>query len=151
MRKKIVAGNWKMNTLPKEGVELANGVAEGRKDVCDCVEIIVCPPFTHIAQVIEAVEGKNVKVGAQDCATEVKGAYTAEISIADLVDGDYSWEVEVAGAEKANIERYVSHRFYHPSGLDIDNNPENASFGALFVAEGYKVVPNGDWYKVIAE
>ena len=80
MRKNIVAGNWKMNTLPKEGVELANGVAEGRKEVCDCVEIIVCPPYTHIAQVIEAVESKNVKVGAQDCATEVKGAYTGEVS-----------------------------------------------------------------------
>ena len=61
---------------------MAKGVAEGRKDVCDCVEIIVCPPFTHIAQVVEAVEGKNVAVGAQDCATEVKGAYTGEVSAA---------------------------------------------------------------------
>ena len=41
MRKKIVAGNWKMNTLPAEGVELAKGVAAGRKDVCDCVTLIV--------------------------------------------------------------------------------------------------------------
>ena len=80
MRKKIVAGNWKMNTLPQEGVELAKGVAAGRGEVCDCVEVIVCPPFTHIAQVIEAVAGKNVAVGAQDCATEVKGAYTGEVS-----------------------------------------------------------------------
>lgn len=80
MRKKIVAGNWKMNTLPMEGVELAKGVAAGRSEVCDCVNIIVCPPFTHLHSVIEALKGANVSVGAQDCATEVKGAYTGEVS-----------------------------------------------------------------------
>ena len=80
MRKKIVAGNWKMNTLPAEGVELAKGVAAGRKDVCDCVTLIVCPPFTHLSSVIETLKGSNVEVGAQDCATEVKGAYTGEVS-----------------------------------------------------------------------
>ncbi|MBO7331701.1 MAG: triose-phosphate isomerase, partial [Alistipes sp.] len=80
MRKKIVAGNWKMNTLPQEGVELAKGVAAGRGEVCDCVVVILCTPFTHIAQVVEAVDGKGVAVGAQDCATEVKGSYTGEVS-----------------------------------------------------------------------
>ena len=50
MRKKIVAGNWKMNTLPAEGVELAKGVAAGKGEVCDCVNFIVCPPsHTFIA------------------------------------------------------------------------------------------------------
>ena len=80
MRKKIVAGNWKMNTLPAEGVALAKGVAAARKEVCDCVTMIVCPPFTHLHSVIECLRGANVEVGAQDCATEVKGAYTGEVS-----------------------------------------------------------------------
>ena len=80
MRKKIVAGNWKMNTLPAEGVELAKGVAAGRKDVCDCVSLIVCPPFTHLSSVIETLKGSNVEVGAQDCASEAKGAYTGEVA-----------------------------------------------------------------------
>ncbi|MBR5206620.1 MAG: triose-phosphate isomerase [Alistipes sp.] len=80
MRKKIVAGNWKMNTLPTEGVELAKGVAAGRKDVCDCVTLIVCPPFTHLSSVIETLKGSNVEVGAQDCASEAKGAYTGEVA-----------------------------------------------------------------------
>ena len=44
MRKKIVAGNWKMNTLPAEGVELAKQVAAGKHTVCDCVSFIVCLP-----------------------------------------------------------------------------------------------------------
>ncbi len=80
MRKKIVAGNWKMNTLPAEGVELAKGVARGKGEVCDCVNFIVCPPFTHLSSVIETLKGTGVAVGAQDCATEVKGAYTGEVS-----------------------------------------------------------------------
>ncbi|MFI3259074.1 MAG: triose-phosphate isomerase [Rikenellaceae bacterium] len=80
MRKKIVAGNWKMNTLPSQGVELAKGVVAGKSEVCDCVSFIVCPPFTHLSQVIEAVKGSAIAVGAQNCAAESKGAYTGEIS-----------------------------------------------------------------------
>ena len=80
MRKKIVAGNWKMNTLPMEGVALAKGVAAGKGEVCDCVNFIVCPPYTHLQSVVETLKGTNIAVGAQDCATETKGAYTGEVS-----------------------------------------------------------------------
>ena len=80
MRKKIVAGNWKMNTLPAEGVELAKSVVAGRNTVCDCVNFIVCPPFTHLSEVVKAVAGSDVKVGAQNCAAEAKGAYTGEVA-----------------------------------------------------------------------
>ena len=80
MRKKIVAGNWKMNTLPAEGVELAKGVVAGRGEVCSCVNFIVCPPFTHLSMVAEALKGSDIALGAQDCATEAKGAYTGEIA-----------------------------------------------------------------------
>ncbi|MFI3328750.1 MAG: triose-phosphate isomerase [Rikenellaceae bacterium] len=80
MRKKIVAGNWKMNTLPSEGVTLAKGVAASKSEVCDCVNFIVCPPFTHLSQVLETLKGSGVAVGAQNCAAESKGAYTGEIS-----------------------------------------------------------------------
>ena len=80
MRKKIVAGNWKMNTLPQEGAELAKNVVAGRGEVCSCVNFIVCPPFTHLSMVAEALKGSDVALGAQDCATETKGAYTGEIA-----------------------------------------------------------------------
>ena len=63
MRKKIVAGNWKMNTLPAEGVELAKGIAAGRGEVCSCVNFIVCPPFTHLSQVAEALKGSDIASG----------------------------------------------------------------------------------------
>ena len=80
MRKKIVAGNWKMNTLPAEGVELAKNVAADRASVCECVNFIVCPPFTHLSQVVETLKGTDIKVGAQNCAAEAKGAYTGEVA-----------------------------------------------------------------------
>ena len=84
MRKKIVAGNWKMNTLPAEGVELAENIRADRNQVCSCVNFIVCPPFTHLGGVIEALRGSDIEVGAQNCAAEDKGAYTGEVSAAML-------------------------------------------------------------------
>lgn len=80
MRNKIVAGNWKMNTTPVEGVELAKAVAESKKAVCDCVKFIVCPPFTHLSEVVKVTRGTGIGVGAQNCAAEAKGAYTGEVS-----------------------------------------------------------------------
>lgn len=82
MRRKIVAGNWKMNTTPVEGVELAKAVAVAKKEVCDCVEFIVCPPFTHLSEVVKVTRGTGIAVGAQNCAAEAKGAYTGEVSAA---------------------------------------------------------------------
>ncbi len=80
MRKKIVAGNWKMNTLPQEGVELAKQVVAGRGEVCECVNFVVCAPFTHLSMVAEALKGSDVALGAQNCAAEAKGAYTGEVA-----------------------------------------------------------------------
>ncbi len=82
MRKKIVAGNWKMNTLPAEGAELARAIVAGRETVGSDVRFIVCPPFTHLMPVAEALRGSDVALGAQDCAAEAKGAYTGEVSAA---------------------------------------------------------------------
>lgn len=69
-----------MNTTPAEGVELVKGIINLRNEVCECVNFIVCPPFTHLAQVIEQTKESNIAVGAQNCAAEAKGAYTGEVS-----------------------------------------------------------------------
>ncbi len=82
MRKKVVAGNWKMNTTPVEGVELAKAVVAGKGSVCSCVNFIVCPPFTHLSEVMKVTRGTGIAVGAQNCAAEAKGAYTGEVSAA---------------------------------------------------------------------
>ena len=80
MRKKIVAGNWKMNTTPAEGVELFKGVAAQKGEVCSCVNFIVAPPFTHLSEIVKAARGTGIAVSAQNCAAEAKGAYTGEVS-----------------------------------------------------------------------
>ena len=80
MRKKIVAGNWKMNTTVPEGVELAKEVVKEAASLSSDIKLIVGVPFTHLASVAAALEGSNVELSAQNCADEVKGAYTGEVS-----------------------------------------------------------------------
>ncbi len=80
MRRKIVAGNWKMNTTPEQGVELVKAVLKGLGNSCSLVDYIVCPPYTHLSDVARITRGTSVKVGAQNCADEAKGAYTGEVS-----------------------------------------------------------------------
>jgi len=78
MRKKIVAGNWKMNTLLKEGMELAGAVEKQTAEKKNDALVIVAPPFTHLAKVKEVIS--HVKLAAQNCASEANGAYTGEVS-----------------------------------------------------------------------
>src|SRR5438270_11682882 len=85
MRRPIIAGNWKMNKTRAEGVALADALrpaAEERPDV----DVIVCPPFTALAEVSAAVAGSRMEVGAQDLFWQDSGAYTGEISPLMLLD-----------------------------------------------------------------
>ena len=81
MRKYIVAGNWKMNTTVPEGVELAKAVVEKAKDLPANVELVVAPPFTHLACVADVLKGSKVALSAQNCADHEKGAYTGEVAV----------------------------------------------------------------------
>lgn len=83
MRKNIVAGNWKMNTSVEEGVNLVEEIKKEISNLPENLEVIVCPPFTHISSV-KSVGGEVLKTGAQNCHTEGKGAYTGEISASML-------------------------------------------------------------------
>jgi triosephosphate isomerase len=80
MRKRIVAGNWKMNTSLSEGIDLAKNVVEKSIAVPKTIELVLIPPFTHITEVVKITSGSAVKVGAQNCAEWAKGAYTGEVS-----------------------------------------------------------------------
>jgi len=79
MRKKIIAGNWKMNKTVEEAVELANAI---KLELADCteVDVVVCPPFTAIKAVSDVVSETLVNVGSQNMSSEDEGAYTGEIS-----------------------------------------------------------------------
>jgi len=83
MRKKVIAGNWKMNMnlhqSQKLVSEIINGLGKDNK-----AEVIVCPPFTSLSEVNSLLKGTQVKLGAQNMYYEESGAYTAEIS-ADML------------------------------------------------------------------
>ncbi|HTF81065.1 MAG TPA: triose-phosphate isomerase, partial [Cytophagales bacterium] len=80
MRKKIVAGNWKMNNNLEAGYKLATEVNNMVKDeITADVEVVLCTPFIHLTGVAKLISGK-VKLGAQNCYTKKSGAYTGEIS-----------------------------------------------------------------------
>ena len=84
MRKKIVAGNWKMNKSLAEGVLLAkdvNAAVEAAGELkCD---VVIAPPFLHLTEISKVV-GNKLSVSAQNCAAEASGAYTGEVSAAML-------------------------------------------------------------------
>jgi len=85
MRKKFIAGNWKMNTTRSEAAALASAVA-ARIGSATQVEVAVCPPSLYLETVCQAVKGSAVGVGGQNCYHEAKGAFTGEISPQMLVD-----------------------------------------------------------------
>lgn len=84
MRKKIVAGNWKMNMTPAKAVELIDSLKD-KINTTD-VDVVVCPPFVCLPAVLEAVKGTNIAVGAQNMHFEEKGAFTGEIAPDMLVE-----------------------------------------------------------------
>ena len=90
-RKKIIAGNWKMNMTPTEAVELVNTLKP--LVVNDDVDVVFCVPAIDIIPVMEAAKGTNILVGAENMYYEDKGAYTGEISPAMLVDAGVKYVV----------------------------------------------------------
>ena len=84
MRKAIIAGNWKMNLTPSEGVKLVNELKPLVKDAD--AEVVVCVPATDIQAVGEAIKGSNIKLGAENVHFKDSGAYTGEISAAMLLE-----------------------------------------------------------------
>ncbi len=93
MRKKIVAGNWKMNTTVPEGVELAKAVVAKSAEVPAGVGLIVATPFTHLCPVAEVVKGTRVELSAENCADKEKGAYTGEVSAAMVASTGAQWTI----------------------------------------------------------
>lgn len=86
-RRPLIAGNWKMNGLRKDGVALAEGVARKAKAAATLrCDLLVCPPFTLISSVADAVRGAPVAVGGQDCHAKTSGAHTGDTAAAMLKD-----------------------------------------------------------------
>jgi triosephosphate isomerase (TIM) len=82
MKKRIVAGNWKMNTLPSEGIELAKSINEFvvSNQLNDNIKVVLGVPFTHIDSVSTIIKHEKLSLSAQNCSMYNSGAYTGEIS-----------------------------------------------------------------------
>lgn len=91
MRKKIIAGNWKMNKTPSEAAVLASEISNiPENPKCD---VVVCPPSICIPSVVSAIENSNVSVGSQNVHFEQNGAYTGEVSSSMLVDAGVKYAI----------------------------------------------------------
>ena len=82
MRKKIIAGNWKMNKLPNEAIDFIERFVPLVKDTRN--EVILCVPYTNLFYSLLTAQGTNIKIGAQNMYYEEKGAYTGEVAPAML-------------------------------------------------------------------
>ena len=78
MRRKIIAGNWKMNMLPNETIQFIEDLAPLVKDTDN--EVILCVPYTDLFYALLTAQNTNIKIGAQNMHFEESGAYTGEIS-----------------------------------------------------------------------
>ena len=78
MRKKVIAGNWKMNMLPNEAISMITNLAPMVKNAD--VEVVLCVPYTDLFYSLLTAQGTNIKIGAQNMNFEEKGAYTGEVS-----------------------------------------------------------------------
>lgn len=117
MRKNIVAGNWKMNTSLPEGIQLAKDVRssiEGKNLYC---EVILGVPFTHLSEVAKAVAGSPIKVAAENCASESKGAFTGEVS-AEMVASTGATYVILGHSERR--------QYYHETSAILKKKVELA-------------------------
>ena len=90
-RKKIIAGNWKMNMTPSEAVELINTLKPLVQT--DDADVVFCVPAIDIIPAIEAAKGTNIEIGAENMYFEEKGAYTGEISPAMLTDAGVKYVI----------------------------------------------------------
>ena len=84
MRKKIIAGNWKMNKTPSETVKLIEELKPLVKN--DDVDVVFCVPAISLTKAMEAAEGSNIQIGAENMYFEESGAYTGEIAPNMLTD-----------------------------------------------------------------
>jgi triosephosphate isomerase len=125
MRKKIVAGNWKMNMDLAEGLKFAEAIDTYFTSKPSKAEVIVCTPFIHLPGVSEIIKNGKVSLGAQNCASEPSGAYTGEVS---------ALMIKSAGAQYVIIGHSERRTYYN------EDDKLLCKKACLAVATGLKVI-----------
>jgi len=121
MRKKIVAGNWKMNTTVSEGVSLASEVNSALKALTPKCEVVVCVPFTHLVPVAQAIDSDIMGLGAENCSNHESGAYTGEVSASMLASAGAS-HVIIGHSERRQYFGEDNEMLSEKVRLALDNN-----------------------------
>lgn len=94
MRKKIVAGNWKMNLDLNDGAELVNDIFKGLPVLNEDNQVVIAPPYLHLTQIAAQLTGViDVHLAAQNCHSEASGAYTGEVSAAMLKSAEVEYVI----------------------------------------------------------
>ncbi len=125
MRKKIVAGNWKMNMELNEGLKFAESLNNYFSEKPSRAEVVLCTPFIHLAGVSEIVKNGKVACGAQNCSSEPSGAYTGEVS---------PGMIKSTGAGYVIIGHSERRTYYHEDDLLLGKKTK------LALATGLKVI-----------
>lgn len=120
MRKKIVAGNWKMNLNLQDGVKLAqnlNEVLKNNKPNCD---VVICTPFIHLASVYNEIDANVIGLGAENCADKASGAYTGEVS-AEMVKSTGAQYVILGHSERRSYYQETAEILKEKTKLALAN------------------------------
>jgi len=126
MRKKIVAGNWKMNMDLAEGLKYAGSIDKYfRENPSDKALVILCTPFIHLPGAHDILKKGKVALGAQNCSSEASGAYTGEVS---------PWMIKSTGAEYVIIGHSERRSYYHEDDKLINKKT------LLSINSGLKVI-----------
>ncbi|MFP4041676.1 MAG: triose-phosphate isomerase [Bacteroidales bacterium] len=123
MRKKVVAGNWKMNTRLQDGIKLVEEIKADYVEIPEGVSVIIAPPFTHIYEIFKSLNGTGIKVAAQNCAAEESGAYTGEVSAS---------MIRSAGAEYVIIGHSERRGYFNEDDEEILKKIKTAANNELF-------------------
>ena len=121
MRKKIVAGNWKMNTNLQEGVALAKEINEALKAAQPKCDVIIAVPFTHLASINAVIDPAKLGLGAENCANHKSGAYTGEVS-APMVASTGATYVSPGHSERRQYYGETSEILKEKVALALENN-----------------------------
>jgi len=125
MRKKIVAGNWKMNKNLQEGIALATELCKVLKEEKPQCTVIIGTPFIHLAKVSDLIDHSLIGLSAQNCADKASGAYTGEVS-AEMVKS--------TGAEYVILGHSERREYYHETPEILKEKVQ------LALANGLKVI-----------
>ncbi len=126
MRKKLIAGNWKMYKTLAPARELVEGIVRGLSRIANLaeVEVLICPPFQLLFPMAKAIAGTPIKLGAQNAHFEKEGAFTGEVSVAMLAD---------TGCTHALIGHSERRQFFHEANALLARKVRAVVAGGLQV------------------